>query len=72
MYDRTWILVTILLCLVFAVLAFPILLREKGFETVVLYTLIGFAVIWFAYLARAWVFLRPGFWKDRDDRSGSE
>ena len=72
MYSKPWMTVTVLLCLVFAVLAFPIFLRAKGPFIAVVYTLIGFAVIWFAYIARAWVFTRPGFWNGRDEGKGSE
>ena len=69
MHSRPWVIVTVILCVVFAVLAFPVFLRAKGPIMAVLYTLIGFAVIWFAYLARAWVFTRPGFW-DGDQGGG--
>jgi ABC-type transport system involved in cytochrome c biogenesis permease subunit len=61
MYNRFWVTVTVVLCLVFAAIAFPIFLRAKGAGTAVVYTVVGFVVIWFAYFARAWVFSRPGF-----------
>jgi ABC-type branched-subunit amino acid transport system permease subunit len=59
MYSRPWVAVTVVLCAVFGVLAFPVFLRAKGPYVAVAYTLVGFAVIWFVYLARAWVFTRP-------------
>lgn len=67
MYSRAWVIVTVVLCVVFAVLAFPIFIRAKGLPVAIAYTLIGFAVIWFAYFVRAWVFSRPGFWNDQRD-----
>lgn len=66
MHSKPWIIVTALLCIVFAVLAFPVFLRAKGPAVAIVYTLIGFAVIWFAYYARAWVFTRADF-RDRKD-----
>ena len=60
MYSRPWVIVTVILCVVFAVLAFPIFVKARGVPTAVVYTLIGFAVIWFVYFVRAWVFGRHG------------
>ena len=71
MHSRPWMIVTTILCLVFAVLAFPVFLRARGPSTAVVYTLIGFAVIWLAYLARAWVFSRPGFWNGGGREKGA-
>jgi hypothetical protein len=62
MHSRQWVIVTVVLCVVFAVLAFPVFLRAAGPFAAVAYTLIGFTVIWLAYLVRAWEFSRPGFW----------
>lgn len=72
MHSRPWVIVTIVLCLIYAVLAFPIFLRARGSSIAVLYTLIGFAVIWIAYYVRAWVFTRPGFRDSRSKDGGSE
>jgi hypothetical protein len=36
-------------------------MKARGVPTAVVYTLIGFAVIWAVYFVRAWVFSRPGF-----------
>jgi O-antigen/teichoic acid export membrane protein len=71
MYSKPWMIVTVVLCLVFAALAFPVFLKAKGLSIAVVYTLIGFAVIWFAYFARAWVFTRPGFGDGKDKGKGS-
>ena len=71
MYSKPWVIVTAALCLVFAALAFPVFLKAKGPFTAVVYTLIGFAVIWFAYFVRAWVFTRPGFWNGKGEDKGS-
>jgi hypothetical protein len=73
MYNRTWVIVTVILCVVFTALAFPIFARARGVPTAVAFTLIGLAVIWFAYLARAYVFTRPGFWKggSREAKEGN-
>jgi len=62
-HNKTWVIVTIGLCVVFAVLAFPVFMKARGLPTAIGMTLIGFVVIWFAYYARAWVFTRPGFWQ---------
>jgi len=69
MYSKPWVIVTAVLCVVFSVLAFPIFVRAKGLPVAIAYTLIGIAVIWFAYFVRAWVFSRPGFWNaNREER----
>jgi hypothetical protein len=47
---------TTLLCVVFALLAFPTFLRASGLAAAIAYTLIAFAVIWTVYYVRAWVF----------------
>ena len=61
-HSRPWVIVTVVLCVIFGALAFPIFAEARGVPTAIAYTLIGFAVIWFAYFTRAWVFSRPGFW----------
>jgi hypothetical protein len=65
MHSKPWIIITIGLCLVFGLLAFPIFLRTRGLFIAGLYTLVAWAVIWLAYLVRAWVFSHPEFRKDR-------
>jgi hypothetical protein len=45
MYSKPWVIVTVILCVVFALLAFPIFMKARGVPTAVVYTLIGFAVI---------------------------
>ena len=54
-------IVTVILCVSFAVLAFPVFVKVRGVPRAVAYTVIGFAVIWVAYSVRAWVFSRPEF-----------
>ena len=61
MYSRPWVIVTAILCVIFAVLAFPIFAKVRGVATAVTYTVIGFVVIWLAYFVRAWAFSRHGF-----------
>lgn len=61
MHSRPWVIATVVLCFVFAVLGFPVFLRARGMPSAVVYTLIGFVVIWLVYYVRAWVFTRPGF-----------
>jgi hypothetical protein len=72
MYSRPWVIATVALCVVFAALAYPVFARARGVPTAIVFTLVGFAVIWFAYFARAWVFTRPGFWSGRGREKGQE
>jgi hypothetical protein len=72
MHSKPWVIATVVLCVVYAVLGFPIFLRAKSLQVAIAYTLIGFAVIWIAYYARAWVFTRPGFWNGRGRRGQSD
>lgn len=55
-------IVTTVLCVIVAVIAFPVFAEAQGVPTAIPYTLIGFEVIWCAYFARAWVFSKRGFW----------
>jgi len=71
MYSRPWVAVTVVLCVAFGVLAFPVFLRAKGPYAAAAYTLVGFAVIWFVYLARAWVFTRPASRHGKSPQEGS-
>jgi hypothetical protein len=64
-HSRPWLIVTVVLCVIFASLAFPMFVRARGIPMAVVFTLVGFAVIWSAYFARAWVFSRPGFWNGK-------
>jgi O-antigen/teichoic acid export membrane protein len=72
MYSRPWVVVTVVLCVAFGVLAFPVFLRAKGPYAATAYTLVGFAVIWFVYLVRAWVFARPASQNGKSRQKGSE
>ena len=72
MHSKPWMIATTLLCIVFALLAFPLFLREKGLTVAIAYTLIGFAVIWLVYYVRAWVFTRPGFWNGKGNSEDSD
>ncbi|MHC4116709.1 MAG: hypothetical protein ACYSWO_04295 [Planctomycetota bacterium] len=72
MYSKPWVIVTVILCVVFALLAFPIFMKARGVPTAVVYTLIGFAVIWAVYFVRAWVFSRPAFHNREHGEDGPE
>ena len=72
MYSRPWMIVTVFFCVVFAVLAFPTFVKARGVSTAVVYTLIGFAVIWSVYFVRAWVFSKPGFRNGEHGENGPE
>ena len=61
MYCRPWVIVTVVLSGIFVVLGFPVFLRARGPWMAVLYTVVGLAIIWLIYLARAYVFGRPGW-----------
>ncbi|MEN8118139.1 MAG: hypothetical protein ABFS16_14235 [Bacteroidota bacterium] len=51
-----WVVITILLCCVFAVLFFPVASDNVGTYKAVLFTSIGVVVILLVYLVRAHIF----------------
>ena len=55
-YNRFWVIFTVVLCAVFAVLFFPVINNEYGLTKAALLTLAGIAVIWIVYFVRANVF----------------
>lgn len=57
-HSRFWLYVTILLCVLFAVLFYPVVHGPYGVGLSLLFTAIGVAVIWGVYLIRAAVFSR--------------
>jgi len=54
--NKTWISITIILCVVFVVLFFPVAAERVGTLKSILFTLIGIAVIWIVYYLRASIF----------------
>ncbi len=56
LYNRFWVAVTTVLCVVFAVLFFPAVQRKYGFTVSLLMTLLGMLLIWANYLIRAYIF----------------
>lgn len=68
MAGKIWTLMTVVLSVVFAVLAFPVFRQAQGFLPAVLYTFLGIVVIWAVYFVRSWIFSRPDFRNDGGDR----
>ena len=58
LYSRFWVSVTVLLCVIFAVLFYPETRDRYGVSQALLFTAAGIAVIWIVYLVRAYIFSR--------------
>lgn len=65
--NKTWITITIILCVVFAALFLLATIRNLGPMKAILLTLAGIVFIWLVYFARALIF--SGF---RDNENPEE
>jgi hypothetical protein len=54
--NKTWIIITIILSAVFAVLFYPVAAERVGTLKALVFTMIGLLVIWLVYLIRAHIF----------------
>lgn len=61
MASRFWLIATVIISAVFAVLAYPVFRQAQGPLPAALYTLLGLAVIWLVFIVRSWIFSRPPF-----------
>lgn len=55
-FSPFWISITIILCILFFVLFFPLALEQVGLYKAIVYSIVGIAVIWLANFARAIIF----------------
>jgi predicted transporter len=68
LHNRFWVAVTIVLCVVFAILFFPSVQQKYGFTLSLLMTLLGMLLIWANYFIRAYIFSRKT--QDESEKSG--
>jgi len=68
LYSPLWVGVTIVLTIVFVVLAAPLFVAKPGFIGGGLATLAGVLVIWASYLVRAYIFSHPRFSGSGNDK----
>jgi len=61
MAGKFWLLLTVVISAVFAILAFPVFQQANGPLPAALYTLLGLGVIWIVFSIRSWIFSKPGF-----------
>jgi quinol-cytochrome oxidoreductase complex cytochrome b subunit len=67
--NKTWIIITVIFCVVFVILFYPIAAERVGHPKAIVYTLIGLLVIWLIYFIRAYVFSKIFSKKNNTNRT---
>lgn len=68
LFNKFWIVITIILSLIFIGLFLPLTTRSLGFTKAFSYTMTGLAVIWIVYFVRAYIFSDMGHDKSENDQ----